>query len=247
MKYSHFFQLLILLCCMGFLAEKAFSQSWISLFNGTDLSGWEVKSTPADADKEFWMVSDGAIEANSMGNPDHDYVWLIHQDEFSDFELRLKFQAFKDSPGNSGVQVRSRFDESADAPRGGWMNGPQADINPPTPWRTGLIYDETWGERRWIYPSLTDWKIDKSYAPDKWKFKFADQGDGWNDFRIICQGTSIKTYLNGLQMADLDGRGLLSNENHEKFNVGMTGHIALQLHANDELKIRFKDVKVRKL
>lgn len=227
--------------------DTTVAQDWITLFNGEDLSGWEVKCTPEDGEKVFWTVRDGAIEANSMNRPDHDYIWLIHEDEFSDFELRLQFQAFRDSPGNSGVQVRSRFDESPDAPRGGWMNGPQADINPPTPWRTGLIYDETWGERRWIYPSLEDWNIDKSYAPDKWKFKFADQGDGWNDFRIICNGTSIETYLNGLQMADLDGRGLLTNEAHEKFNVGLIGHIALQLHSGDELKIRFKNIKLRKL
>ncbi|MBD3274592.1 MAG: DUF1080 domain-containing protein, partial [Candidatus Marinimicrobia bacterium] len=68
-----------------------------------------------------------------------------------------------------------------------------------------------------------------------------------NDFRIICDGTSIETYLNGLQMADLDGEGLLTNEAHERFNVGMTGHIALQLHSGDELKIRFKNIKLRKL
>jgi hypothetical protein len=93
-----------------------------------------------------------------MGNKVHNYVWLMTEREFTDFELRLKFQAFRDSPGNSGVQFRSRFDEMAN---GGCLDGPQVDINPPpeSSWRTGLIYDETRGEQRWVFPSLKDWCI----------------------------------------------------------------------------------------
>lgn len=101
------------------------------MFNGTDLSGWQVRCLPADQGKTFWQVSDGAIECNSMGKPDHRYVWLISEGEYDNFQLRLKFQVFHASNGNSGVQFRSRYDDSADAPNGGWLNGPQVDIHPP--------------------------------------------------------------------------------------------------------------------
>lgn len=220
---------------------------WISLFNGKDLTGWKVECTPPDRDKQFWTVKEGAIDCNSLGRADHDYVWLIHQGEYGDFELRLQFQAFRDSPGNSGVQVRSRFEASTEAPRGGWMDGPQVDIHPPTPWRTGLIYDETREERRWIAPSLPDWNIDSTYAPKKWTFRYSDQGTGWNDLRIFCEGTRIRTYLNGLLMTDFDGSGVLDNAAHQKHNVGLTGHVALQLHTGDELHIRYRNLRLRRL
>ena len=108
---------------------------------------------------------------DSMGRPDHDYVWLVSEAEFEDFELRVEFQAYRESPGNSGVQIRSRYDQSLNAPRGGWLDGPQIDIHPPALWRTGLIYDQTREESRWISPSLHDWSIEPSDGPDTWQFK----------------------------------------------------------------------------
>jgi len=101
---------------------------WRSLFNGRDLTGWHIAAKPADRDKPFWTVEDGAIVCDSLGRPDHDYVWLITDDEFSDFELQLKVRTFKQSPGNSGVQIRSRYDHDH-----AWLDGPQIDIHPPDP------------------------------------------------------------------------------------------------------------------
>ena len=48
-------------------------------------------------------------------------------------------------------------------------------------------------------------------------------------------------------MADFDGRGVLDDAAHRKHNVGMKGHIALQLHSRDELLIEFKDIRIRAL
>jgi len=89
-----------------FLSSPASDDDWTSLFNGEDLSGWTVKSVPADQGKAFWRVEDGAILCDAIGRPDHDYVWLVSEAEYGDFELRLRFQAFRVSPGNSGVQIR---------------------------------------------------------------------------------------------------------------------------------------------
>ena len=122
---------------------------WTTLFNGKDLIGWTVKCVPADRDKEFWRVEDGVIFADSIGRNKHDYIWLLTDRPYSDFVLRLRFQAYRDSPGNSGVQVRSRYDDQA-----GWLDGPQIDIHPPKPWRTGMIWDETPDVKRWLYPDV---------------------------------------------------------------------------------------------
>ncbi|MBI5384103.1 MAG: DUF1080 domain-containing protein [Verrucomicrobia bacterium] len=230
----------------GCKTDPASRAKWTSLFNGRDLSGWTIKCQPKDQGKVFWTVDHGAILCDSMGRKDHNYVWLLTEREFSDFELRLKFQAYQDSPGNSGLQFRSRFDDTAN---GGWLDGPQVDIHPPAsmPWRTGLIYDETREERRWISPSLKDSTMPPQFKPAQHVFKYADDGDGWNDFALICQGTRVKTILNGVVVTDWDGAGVLDNAAHVKHNVGRTGHFALQLHSGDQLRIRFKDIQVRKL
>lgn len=225
-------------------AAPADESGWTSLFNGRDLSGWTVKCQPQDRGKVFWTVVAGAIVCDSMGRPGHNYVWLLSKREFSDFELRLRFRAETNSPGNSGLQFRSRFDEAAN---GGWLDGPQVDIHPPAAmsWRTGMIYDETREERRWISPSLKDATMDPSFKPARHVFRYAGNGDGWNDLTLICQGNRVKTLLNDVAVTDWDGSGVLDNAAHQKHRVGRVGHFALQLHSGDQLRIRFKDIRVR--
>ena len=216
------------------------TDGWIAMFDGDSLNGWHVAAKPEDAGKNFWAVRDGTITCDSRGRPDHDYVWLVYEEEFGDFQLKLKVRGFRGSSGNSGVQVRSRYDGQAR-----WLDGPQVDVHPPAPWRTGLIYDETRGTQRWIYPSLKDWQIDDSYAPRGWRWKYSDEGDGWNDLLIQCKGTDITTTLNGVPAANLKGSGILDDEAHRKRAVGLKGVIALQLHVKDELLIQYKDIFIK--
>ena len=229
----------------GFVSFKQKGE-WEQLFNGKDLSGWTVMCEPRDKDKAFWTVEDGAISCNSIDMGRHGHVWLISDREFKDFEIRLKFQAYKDSPGNSGLQFRSRYDSNEE---NGWLSGPQVDINPPgsMPWRTGLIYDETFEEKRWIYPSLPNWDMLKEYEPEEHIMKFSDDGDGWNELILICKGMHIKTIVNGIVRTDWDATGVLDNEHHKKRNVGESGHFAFQLHDGDKLKIKYKDIQIKEL
>ncbi len=228
----------LLLCASAALSSGGAPDGWTSLFDGSTLKGWRVAARPADRKKDFWTVRDGAITCDSLGRRDHDYVWLLSDGEYGDFELRLKVRGFEKSPGNSGVQVRSRYDDAAF-----WLDGPQVDIHPPAPWRTGLIYDETRGVRRWIFPSLPDWNIEPANGPKQWKW----EQDGWNSVEIRCEGASIRTTVNGIRIADLNGNGLLDDESHRSRNVGLKGHIGLQLHVKDELLIQYKDISIRPL
>ncbi len=152
----------------------------------------------------------------------------------------MKIRSFRESGGNSGVQVRSRYDVESY-----WLDGPQIDVHPPGPFRTGLIYDETRGVRHWIFPMLPDSKIEPEQGARNWKWKQSDEGDGWNDLLIECRGTRIKTTVNGILVADYDGAGLLDDDSHKRRNVGMRGNIALQLHTGDDLYIQFKDIYVK--
>jgi hypothetical protein len=222
---------------------------WESLFNGVDLEGWTVKCIPEDRETSFWSVEDGSIYCNSLGDREHNYVWLCSDREFADFHLKLKFQVFRESTGNSGVQFRSRYDRSAEANYGAWLHGPQVDIHGPDPWRTGLIYDETEGIRRWIHPSLPDWRISPEQAPESalgtMLFYYEDEPDRWNSMEIFCRGTAIRTIVNGNLVSDFNGEGILNDEVHRLMNSGNIGCLAFQLHKDDELKIKFKDIFIK--
>jgi hypothetical protein len=217
--------------------------SWVSLFNGKDLSGWIVKCKPSDAGKQFWSVEGGTILADSMAGKEHDYIWLLTEREYGDFILRLRFQAYRDNPGNSGIQIRSRYDDQA-----GWLDGPQVDINPPGLWRTGMMWDETRGIKHWLYPDIPkgEW-VDPSMAPQEMVFYYSDEGPGWNELEIKAVETRVIAHLNGVKVTDYDGAGVLDDDIHKARNVGLSGHIALQIHTGDLLKIRYKDIYIKDL
>jgi len=224
---------------------------WESLFNGENLEGWSVKCLPADKGKEYWSVTEGCIECNSMGDKEHNYVWLASDREFEDFHLKLNFQVFRESGGNSGVQFRSSYDQSDSATYGGWLNGPQVDIHGLAPFRTGLIYDETDGVRRWIHPSLPDWNITPEQSPETALETrlgyFEDDPEAWNSMEIICEGMMVRTLVNDNLVSEYNGDGILNDEVHKIRKSGESGCIAFQLHMNDELKIRFKDIFIKEL
>jgi hypothetical protein len=235
--------LLIVISCTFLGCAFESNSGFKPLFNGRDLTGWTVKCKPADRDRQFFKVENQAVIADSMATKEHDYIWLVTDSEFSDFVLRLRFCAFRDNPGNSGVQIRSRYDDEA-----GWLDGPQIDINPPGPWRTGMIWDETRGVNRWLYPPVPkgQW-VNESMANPDLVFYYSDEGDGYNDLEITAIGTKITVILNGVTITQYDGEGVLNDQTHKNRNVGQTGHIALQIHTKDLLKIRFKDVRIKDL
>jgi len=238
-----------MMMCLGLVACG--QGTWEPLFNGENLDGWTVKCIPADEGHTYWRVHDGYIECNSMGDPEHNYVWLLSDRQFSDFHLKMKFQVFRESDGNSGIQFRSSYDTSDSAGSGGWLNGPQVDIHGPAPFRTGLIYDETEGIRRWIHPSLPDWRIEPGQVPGSalaTSLVYAeDNPETWNTLELFCEGMDILTRVNGNPVTVFNADGILNDEIHRGRNSGEGGSIGFQLHMNDELKIRFKDIFIKEL
>lgn len=225
-----------LLLCLLVNATAAADDGWVSLFDGKTLTGWHVKCKKADKGKTFWKVEDGAIICNATRK--HGYMWLMSDKEYGDFELKLKVKGFKDSKGNSGIQVRSRYDDKAE-----YLDGPQVDIHPPGGWRTGLIYDETRTAKRWISPLKKNWSIKPADGPKKWKWN----EDDWNEIYIKCEGLKIFTKVNGYVISDYDGQGMLNDAGHKKYNVGIVGQLALQLHKSNQLHVAFKDIFIRPL
>lgn len=203
-----------------------------SLFDGRTLTGWSVKCLPKDTDlaAQAWSVDQGTILANTLGHREHFYIMLVSQEEYGDFVLRLRLQVERGITGNSGIQIRSRY--NADT---GWMEGPQIDINPPEAELTGKLWNEGPGPHRWL----------ANEPVQGFRFKYADEGDGWNDLEIIAQGLKLRSVLNGVTVVDYDGAGVLDDQEHRQLGVGLRGQIGLQIHSGHELKLRFKDLRIR--
>jgi Domain of Unknown Function (DUF1080) len=213
---------------------------FVSLFNGTDLANWTVKSAATDI-KNFATVTDGYIHIESPGGAG--WLWLYSEKSYTDFVLKLKFSAPSGNQGNSGVNFRSMWDPND---QGGFLNGPQVDIYTFNNWRTGCILDMTKGSQKWFFPSLPDWNIAKSNVttPAGWKFNYFPE---WNDLEIQVKGMNVKTIVNGVPFANFNGEGILNDALHKGKNVGSTGYLALQAHAEEKVVINFKDIKIADL
>src|SRR5690242_9876681 len=66
-----------------------------SLFNGKDLTGWKVNE---GGNLKKWGAADGLLFTRGGGGG-----WLMTEQEYDDFELRLEFRLPK--AGNSGVAL----------------------------------------------------------------------------------------------------------------------------------------------
>ena len=84
-------------------------------------------------------------------------------------------------------------------------------------------------------------------APTGMVFYYSDEGFGWNDLEIKAVGTRVTAHFNGVKITDYDGVGVLDDDVHKARNVGLSGHIALQIHTGGLLKIRYKDIYIKDL
>lgn len=142
----------VVFLCIPFLLK---SQS-ISLFNGKDLSGWEIYGT------EKWYVEDGLLICES--GPDAEYGYLGTKKTFKDFDLTLEFK--QEADGNSGVFFRSSIE-------GTIITGWQAEVAPPGH-NSGGIY-ESYG-RGWLIKP--DPEKDKALKMGEWNtMRIKAEGD----------------------------------------------------------------------
>ncbi len=153
-------------------AGQLFAQDFQPLFNGRDLSGW-------DGDPRLWRVEDGQIVGSTEGVTLEANSFLIHEQDFGDFHLKLEVKLRNH---NSGIQFRSET-------LPGWVvRGLQADMAENNWW--GSIYDEKGGRGVLV----NGWK-DKAETVVR-------RGD-WNDYEVYCKGDLIQLHVNGLLTAEL--------------------------------------------
>ena len=100
------------------------------------------------------------------------------------------------------------------------INGWQVEIAPPGLF-TGGIY-ESYGRGWLIKPNPKDENL--------------NIGD-WNSLKIMVDGDLVKTWLNGVEMIRLEDKLIGEGK----------GAIALQIHEGDDVKVRWRNIKLQKL
>lgn len=181
------------------------SDGWRPLFNRKDLDAFIIEDGTAT-----YRLEDGVITGTTaIGSPN---TFLATTREYADFEL--VFETKISDQLNSGVQIRSRSRETAEGRFDvGRFWGPQVEVAA-GPGASGYIYGEATG-RGWLSPEPA------SDDPALKKHDYFRNGE-WNHYRIIAEGARIRTYINGILIADLVDEEIYAT--HPK------GHIGLQVH-----------------
>lgn len=203
---------------------------FVSLFDGKTLEGWS-------GDSKFWSVEDGLITGRTTPeNPTQGNTFLIHEKEFSDFELRFSYRISGEG-GNSGVQYRSK--DLGNYVVGGY----QADFESGDRYN-GILYEERGrgilalrGQEVVINADGSKEVVGKTC--DEEEVVASIQKEDWNDYVIIAKGNELKQILNGHVTVKVT--------DHEEDKRAMSGLIALQLHAGPPMLVQFKDIKIKKL
>jgi len=204
----------LLMVSMITLAGFSQEAKWVDLFNGKNFKGWEKLDGTAE-----YRIEDGVIIGTSKtGTPN---TFMATKKLYSDFILEYDMKM--DADLNSGVQFRSVPTRPDGSER---VNGYQVECDDHTdrPW-IGGIYEEA--SRGWLYPM--------SHNPAANK---AVNRRDWNTVRIEAIGNSIRTYINGVNFANLVD------------DYRSEGLIALQVHGignnkdREGLEVSWKNIRI---
>ncbi len=209
-KYLYFLVVLLMAC------THSYAQTTTSLFDGKTLNGWKRVAGTAE-----YAVKDGAIIGTTVLNSGN--TFLVTEKEYGDFILELDAM-IESELSNSGIQTRSHFDPAGNDGKGR-VYGRQCEIDPSARRWSGGIYDE--GRRDWLYP------LDLNV-----KAKEAFKVGVYNHFKIECIGNEMKTWINGIPVADVID------------TVDYSGFIGLQVHAVTKpeqagKKVYFKNIQIQ--
>lgn len=204
---------IVLFTLVTLISASSFAQTWTNLFDGKTLKGFKQLNGKAK-----YRVENGQIVGTTVADTPNSF--LATEKDYGDFILELELKV--DNSMNSGIQIRSL---STPEYKEGRVHGYQVEIDPSDRAWSGGIYDEA--RRDWLYiPNINP------------KSKTAFKKDAWNKYRIEAIGNVIRTWVNGVPVANLVD------------DVTAKGFIALQVHSigKDQkpgTEIRWRNIKIQ--
>jgi len=209
-------KLLLTLAALALAATSpaASADGWVSLFDGKTLNGWRNPYT--------WG------ESKVVGHEVHltadKKFFLVTEKSYTDFVFEVDI-FLPPGKANSGVMFRAHVQPNK-------VFGYQAEVDgdPVRQWSGGL-YDE--GRRMWFAsPIKGDAASEKAFrarAGDAFK------RDGWNTYRITCQGKRLKIEINGIVTTDIED------------SMDASGPIGLQHHGEKGQTYKFRNARIKAL
>ncbi len=173
-----------------------------------------------EGDAERWKVENGILVGSSDGKPFKVNTFLIHEGTFSNFILKGEIKLRNH---NSGIQFRSERILGE-----GWiLKGYQADASEVDDQKSawGNFYEERGRGRGTMKTPDQGWLVAKSIVR---------HGD-WNSYEILADGKHIRLTFNGVVTIDT----------HD--SQASRGLIGLQLHAGPEMRVEFRNLKLKRL
>ena len=201
------------LFCIALLLSLAKAQT--PIFNGTSLEGWDIRA----GEEKWWRVQDGMITGGSLTEKVPYNTFLSTKKSYQNFDLRFQIKLTKgDGFINSGLQLRSTR-----VPNNSEMCGYQVDAG--IGW-WGKLYDES--RRNKVIGEPVDAAAIKATAKD-WD---------WNDYRILCEGRRIRSWINGVPALDYT---------EGDPGIPQSGLIGLQAHGGGKFLVQFKNITLTEL
>jgi hypothetical protein len=229
---------------LGLLAAPvAQDDGWIKLFNGSDLSGWQLPvpasgfsaveakanekgkvsalvGTPAKGGEPvvLWRVEGGLL----VGGGPMTHLFTT-QGDFADFHLKVVVKV--NDGGNSGIFFRAAVNPGVPAGYEAQVNATHKD-----PIKSGSLYpNASFGLNKFKEQNCVMNKA--AHGPDEF---FTEE--------VICEGARVRILVNGTQTVDFT-----DPYDHPKRQAGFkVGHVALQAHDPGSV-MTFKSVEIKRL
>ncbi len=190
---------------------------WVSLFNGKNFNGWEIKGSNGKA----W-VEDSAFVCHQVSNtPEHTFICTKKKYDDYIFEADAKIEGML----HSGFLLRC-IDAKSDSAHVA-LYGYQVKIDPTERRWTGGVFDDFGHSWNWLYTLKESEKAQSAFKLNE-----------WNHFRIEAIGDSIKVWVNNIPTCNLV---------HKKYNKGYIAIKIHSMGDNPEMEkvlMRYRNIKI---
>jgi putative membrane-bound dehydrogenase-like protein len=194
--------------------SSAMQAAPVALFDGKSFANWDIPK----GEEKWWQIKDGMLVGGSLEEKITKNLFLPSSKDYQNFDLTYKIRLV---PGegfmNSGLQIRSKLSDD-----GLSLTGYQVDA--------GVKY---WGD---LYDEHRRGKLTGPQDPAALAAVVKDWE--WNEYRILCEGRRIRSWINGVQTLDFT---------EPNGDIPMDGRFAIQVHGGGTLLVQLKDMMISEL